>query len=100
VRSGTILTGDVFLQDAQTRDRLYTELSAQAIDMEGAALGQLANHLGVDHIVIRAISDLAASEAAEHFDRYLPEVSANSARLVVGLLNRIQEDDRDLSISP
>jgi adenosylhomocysteine nucleosidase len=98
VRSGTILTGDVFLQDAQTRDRLYAELSAQAIDMEGAALGQVASHLGVDHIVIRAISDLAASEAAEHFDRYLPEVSANSARLVVGLLDRLQEDDRDFSV--
>ena len=37
-------------------------------------------------------------EAAEHFDRFVPEVSANSARLVVGLLDRLQEDDRNLSI--
>jgi adenosylhomocysteine nucleosidase len=98
VRFGTIVTGDVFLQDASTRDRLYAELSAQAIDMEGAALGQVASHLGVDHIVIRSLSDLAAGEAAEHFDRFVPEVSANSARLVIGLLDRLQEDDRDLSI--
>lgn len=65
--------------------------------MEGGALAQTASRLGVDHIVIRSLSDLAGDEAGEHFDRFLPEVSTNSARLVSALLNRLQEDDRDLT---
>jgi adenosylhomocysteine nucleosidase len=95
---GSILTGDVFLQDARTRDRLYTELSAQAIEMEGAALGQTASRLGFDHVVIRSLSDLAAAEADLDFNRFLPEVSANSARLVLAVLERLQEDNRDLTV--
>lgn len=95
---GTILTGDMFLQDEVSRDRLFAEFSAQAIEMEGAALGQTAARLGVDHIVIRSLSDLAADEADEHFGRFVPEVSANSARLALGLIGRLQEDDRDLTV--
>lgn len=100
VRFGTILTGDQFLQDEITRDGLFAMLSAQAIEMEGAALGQVATGLGVDHLVIRSLSDLAESQAVDHFDRFLPEVSANSARLVLGLLGRLQEDDWDLTVGP
>lgn len=46
------------------------------------------------------LSDLAADRAAGHFDRFLAEVSANSARLVLALLERLQEDDRDLPVGP
>jgi adenosylhomocysteine nucleosidase len=95
---GTIVTGDVFLQDVVTRDRLFAELSAQAIEMEGAALGQVASRLGVDHLVVRSISDLAGEEAVEHFDRFVAEVSANSARLLLALLSGLQEHDRDLPV--
>lgn len=95
---GTILTGDVFLRDVKTRDRLFTELAAQAIEMEGAALGQTASRLGVDHLVIRSLSDLATGEADVDFDQFLSEVSANSARLVLALLERLEEDNRDLTI--
>jgi adenosylhomocysteine nucleosidase len=86
---GTILTGDQFLQDEHLRDQLFSELGAQAIEMEGAALGQTAARLGVDHLVIRSLSDLAAGESVEHFDRFVPQVAANSAHLVVELLRRL-----------
>lgn len=88
VRFGTIVTGDQFLGDEATRDRLFEDLGAQAVEMEGAALAQTASRLGVDHIVIRSLSDMASDDAVEHFDRFVPEVSANSARLVLGLLRR------------
>ncbi len=54
--------------------------------MEGAALGQTAARLGIDHLVIRSLSDLASGESVEHFDRFVPQVAANSARLVLELL--------------
>jgi adenosylhomocysteine nucleosidase len=95
---GTILTGDQFLDDAPTRDRLFAELSAHAIEMEGAALAQTAARLRVDHLVIRSLSDRAGEGAIEDFGRFVPEVAANSARLVLGFIRRLQEDDRDLTV--
>lgn len=95
---GTILTGDQFLTDEGTREQLFADTSAQAIEMEGAALGQTAEGLGIDHIVIRSLSDLAEGEAVQHFDPFVPEVSANSARLVLGLVHRLQEHDGDLTV--
>ena len=95
---GTILTGDVFLQDGSTRKQLFDQLTAQAIEMEGGALGQTATRFGFDHMVIRSLSDLAGAEAVEHFDRFVAEVSANAARLVLGLLERLEEDDRYLPV--
>ena len=98
IRFGTILTGDQFLHDGPTRDRLHTELSALAIEMEGAALGQAAASLGADHIVIRSISDRAGADAIVDFDRFLPEAAANSARLVLALVSRFEDHHRDLTV--
>lgn len=89
---GTILTGDQFLQDGATRERLFSDLDAQAIEMEGGALGQTATRLGVDHLVVRSLSDLAEGAAIEHFDRFLPQVSVNSAKLVLALLTAVEEN--------
>lgn len=91
---GTILTGDQFLQDEATRDRLFSDFGASAIEMEGAALGQVASRFGVDHLVVRSLSDLAGGEAVDHFDRFVSEVSVNSARLVLALLIALEEDKR------
>lgn len=83
---GTILTGDQFLADARERSELFTSLSAQAIEMEGAAMAQVASQLGSDHLIIRSLSDLASGEPAEDFERFLTEVAANSARLTRALV--------------
>jgi len=97
---GTILTGDIFLEDEKSRSLLFSDLAAQAVEMEGAALGQTASRFGIDHLVIRSVSDLAGGGAVEYFDRFLSEVSANSARMVLALLDRLQEDDRDHPVGP
>jgi adenosylhomocysteine nucleosidase len=74
---GTIVTGDQFLQDPVTRDRLLAELSAQVIEMEGAALAQFTSRVGCDHIVVRSVSDLAGEESTIDFERFLPEVAGS-----------------------
>ncbi len=86
---GTIITGDQFLRDEETRDRLFAELGARAIEMEGAAVGQMATRLGFDHLVVRSLSDLAGTESIDDFERFLPEVAANSARLVLEIIRRL-----------
>ncbi len=88
IRFGVIVTGDQFLDGPVTRDRLHATLDALIVEMEGAAVAQTADRLGVDHLVVRAASDLAGGGGSSTFDfnRFLDQVAENSARVALGIL--------------
>lgn len=86
VAFGTLLTGDQFVNSEQERERLHGEFEALAVEMEGAALGQVSEVLGIEHLVIRSLSDLAGAGSTVDFSQFLDEVAANSVRVVRHLL--------------
>lgn len=83
VVSGTVLTGDVFLQSTEHARALRREMEGDAVEMEGAAVAQVAwqwNRTPV--LVIRSISDAADDSARETYTSFRDVAAANSAALV------------------
>jgi nucleoside phosphorylase len=59
IHFGRIITGDIFVLCQATRERLFREYQALAIEMEGAALAQVAQRFGRQCLIVRVIGDLA-----------------------------------------
>lgn len=83
---GPILTGDAFLNCASTRARLHASFRAMAIEMEGAAVAQVAEKFGVPVTVVRALSDLAGEDSHMDFTAFLEEAGLIAAGIVRRLL--------------
>jgi adenosylhomocysteine nucleosidase len=83
---GTVVTGDQFVACEETRDRLFTEYAALAVDMEGAVIAQVGEAYGRPWMVVRAISDLAGRESARDFSAFAEAAAAGGAAVVSRLL--------------
>jgi adenosylhomocysteine nucleosidase len=79
---GTIASGDTFVNCGMTRQRLEDEFGALAVEMEGAAVAQVAQRFDLPWIVVRCLSDLAGVDSHLNFPAFLP-VAAKAAALVV-----------------
>ena len=83
---GTILAGDQYIHCEVTRERLHREFQAQAVAMEGGALAQVGERLGVPWLEIRALSDLAGKDSRFDFAAFVSEVATSSAKVLRRLL--------------
>lgn len=74
IHFGPILTGDIFVNAESVRRRLHAEFAAQAVEMEGGAVAQVAQRWGGDIPVVnvRCLSDLAGSGSHLDFRAFLP----------------------------
>jgi adenosylhomocysteine nucleosidase len=83
---GTILSGDQYIHCEATRERLFRDLGGAAVEMEGGALGQVAEAFGIPYLDIRALSDLAGRDSRFDFAAFVAEVAGGSARILRHLL--------------
>jgi adenosylhomocysteine nucleosidase len=61
IHFGRVITGDVFVLCRATRNSLFCRHQALALEMEGAALAQVADRFGRDYLVVRVVGDLAGA---------------------------------------
>ena len=83
---GAILSGDQYIHCEATRERLFGELGGAAVEMEGGALGQVAEAFGIPFLDIRALSDLAGRDSRFDFAAFVSEVAGSSALILRHLL--------------
>ena len=79
ITKGLIGTGDRFISDRNILVELSKDLDGlKAIEMEGAAVAQVATQEGIPWVIIRVISDEANSNAAQNFSKFLELYKKNS----------------------
>ena len=87
--NGLIATGDRFIGDPAVLQALRDALpDLQAVEMEGAAVAQVAEQEGVPWLVLRVISDGADETAAQSFEDFVKRYEQQAWRLIEALLQR------------
>ncbi|WP_375582360.1 5'-methylthioadenosine/adenosylhomocysteine nucleosidase [Cyclobacterium xiamenense] len=91
VLQGVISTSDLFVSDPVKANWLYTEFNSLATEMEGAAVAHICRLLELPFVVIRSCSDNANTDASIDFAEFVGPAAANSASLVLGMLELMQD---------
>jgi adenosylhomocysteine nucleosidase len=86
---GVIVTGDVFLTDADRRDEIRRSLGATAVEMEGAAMVQTCRQFKVSCLVVRSVTDTADPQASASYAQFVATASENAAALVAAIIGRL-----------
>ena len=83
---GRVVSGDQFIADKATKNRITELFHGFCTEMEGAANAQAAYLNEVPFVIIRAISDKADDSATEDYPTFEKKAVEHSVRLVEGLL--------------
>lgn len=86
VRSGRIITGDIFVNDAATKVRLVERFSPLCTEMEGAAVAHAAFVNQIPFLVIRTMSDSADDGADNSYDNFIDVAAHQSADIILKML--------------
>ena len=87
-RLGRIASGDKFIASKEEKDRIIADFGADACEMEGCAIAQVAFINKTPFAVVRAISDSADGEATMDYPTFLPIAAANSTKLTLSLIEK------------
>ncbi|CAI2614210.1 5'-methylthioadenosine/S-adenosylhomocysteinenucleosidase [Apilactobacillus kunkeei] len=86
VQKGLIVTGDQFVADQAVIDNILKNFpDALSCEMEGAAVGQVANQFDIPYVVVRAMSDNANGDADRSFDEFIIDAGKKSAQMLLDL---------------
>ena len=90
--AGTIATGDQFVGDSATKAAIAEKVHPDCVEMEGAAVSQIAAKNGVPCVILRAMSDNADEAGHEVLvvkKFSISEYVATATKIVAGMLARL-----------
>ena len=82
IKLGTIASGDIFCTKSEMREKIHSKFSADAIEMEGAAIAQVCKLDNIPFIVIRSISDKPNGKNEITFEEYLKIASIRCKKII------------------
>lgn len=92
VVKGLITTGDSFISKPEQAEFIKTKFtSLQAVEMEAAAIAQVAYQFGTPFVIIRSLSDIAGKESDVSFDQFLETAAVHSATLVLKITKELNK---------
>lgn len=87
---GLICTGDQFMCQPQAIAKVRADFPAMlAVEMEGAAIGQVCHMFNVPYLVVRAMSDIAGKAQVESFDAFIDVAGKHSAQVIINMLAKL-----------
>ncbi len=89
VHEGVVATGDLFVADSKTKQKIKEKFNAYATEMEGGAIAQTCVLNETPFVIIRAISDLADGSASESYEKFEIQAAQNCAKLVMSCLKKL-----------
>ncbi len=87
-KAGRIATGDLFVQDPAVKEDIIRRCNPLCVEMEGAAVAQVAYMSDTPFLVIRSLSDDAAQGAQLSFESFVEQAARNSAEIVLGMIRQ------------
>lgn len=82
IKLGIVATGDIFCTDVVMKDNIRAKFDADVVDMECAAIAQVAYLNSLPFIVVRSISDTPNGKNASTFDENLKLASKRCANIL------------------
>lgn len=89
VYAGRVVSGDQFVSDKESKERIKTNFDGFCTEMEGAAIAQAAYLNGIPYVVLRAISDKADDSAAVDYPAFEREAIRHCVNLVLNMVKRL-----------
>ena len=86
---GRVVSGDQFVADKETKEKISTLFAGYCTEMEGAAIAQTAYLNQVPFVVLRAISDKADDSASMDYPAFEKQAVLHSVRLVRGMMKAL-----------
>lgn len=80
--TGTIASGDIFVQDIKMKEKIETKFNCDCVEMEGAAIGQVCFLNKVPFIVVRSISDIPNGNNYMEYDEFVKLAAKNCAKVI------------------
>lgn len=80
--TGTIASGDIFVQDIKMKEKIRTKFNCDCVEMEGAAIGQVCFLNKVHFIVVRSISDIPNGNNYMEYDEFVKLAAKNCAKVI------------------
>lgn len=89
VFEGRVASGDQFVADKETKEKIIENTQAYCTEMEGAAIGQAAYLNKIPYLVIRAISDKADDSVHVDYPTFERQAIRHTVNLVSSMMERL-----------